>query len=37
MLEPTDPAVCLPDQDDPDYWVKEEVLMIARMEDQDQP
>ena len=22
MLEPTDPVVCLPDQDDPDYWVE---------------
>ena len=22
MLEPTDPVVCLPDQDNPDYWAK---------------
>ena len=22
MLEPTDPVVCLPDQDDPSYWFK---------------
>ena len=22
MLEPTDPVVCLPDQDDPHYWFK---------------
>ena len=22
MLDPTDPVVCLPDQDDPDYWVQ---------------
>ena len=34
---PTDPVVCVPDQDDPEYWSLLEVRMRVSLVDQDRP
>ena len=37
QLEPTDPVVCLPDQDDPFYWFKRRGADECKHGGQDRP
>ena len=37
MLDPTDPVVCVPEQDDPEYWTVEHIADLCHTRDHAKP